>query len=180
MESAAGWPRRWRQSGVRAGGERRGAAEALDRSRTRFEQAGGTRPACCRRISSKRGEAAELGGARNEALGRVDILVNNAGVGIGGAQAVVGDDDMARELFETNYWSALALIAALVPGMRDAGVGAVVNVASIGAVGADAARRTLLRRRRRRCRWRRRRCAWSCAAPASTCSTCCPAPSRPA
>jgi short-subunit dehydrogenase len=82
---------------------------------------------------SKRGEATRLGERALEALGRVDLLVNNAGVGIGGAQHVVGDDDMARELFETNYWSALALIRTLVPGMRERKFGGVVNVASIGA-----------------------------------------------
>jgi uncharacterized protein len=82
---------------------------------------------------SKRGEARLLGERAAKVLGRVDILVNNAGVGIGGAQHVIADDDMARELFETNYWSALALVGALVPAMRERGYGTVVNVASIGA-----------------------------------------------
>jgi short-subunit dehydrogenase len=37
-------------------------------------------------------------------------------------------------LFETNYWSPLALIRALVPDMKKRSFGAVVNVSSIGAV----------------------------------------------
>jgi short-subunit dehydrogenase len=74
-----------------------------------------------------------LGSAAIDALGRVDLLINNAGVGLGGAQLVVGDDDEARALFETNYWSALSLARVLGPGMRHRGEGALVNVASIGA-----------------------------------------------
>jgi len=107
--------------------------QALDSLADEIEKAGGKRPVVLTADLSKRGEAKKLGERALEALGRVDILVNNAGVGIGGAQAVVGDDDMARELFETNYWSALALVTALVPGMRERSYGAVVNVASIGA-----------------------------------------------
>ncbi|MDB4970399.1 MAG: short-chain dehydrogenase [Myxococcales bacterium] len=109
-------------------------AEPLASLADEIEKAGGARPVVLTADLSKRGQAANLAARATVALGRVDILVNNAGVGIGGAQHVVGDDAMARELFETNYWSALALIAALVPAMRTRGVGAVVNVASIGAV----------------------------------------------
>jgi uncharacterized protein len=98
-----------------------------------IEKDGGKRPVVLPADLSKRGQARTLAISAVAALGRVDILVNNAGVGIGGAQHVVGDDDMARDLFETNYWSPLALVAALVPPMRERKFGAVVNVASIGA-----------------------------------------------
>ena len=107
--------------------------QALDTLADEIEKDGGKRPAVLTADLSKRGEAQLLGERATVALGRVDILVNNAGVGIGGAQHVIGDDDMARELFETNYWSALALTRALVPAMRQRRFGAVVNVASIGA-----------------------------------------------
>jgi uncharacterized protein len=106
---------------------------ALDELADEIEKAGGKRPVVLTADLSKRGEAQLLGERAITALGRVDLLVNNAGVGIGGAQHVIGDDDMARELFETNYWSALALTRALVPEMRRRQFGAVVNVASIGA-----------------------------------------------
>jgi short-subunit dehydrogenase len=83
---------------------------------------------------SLRGEAQRLGTEALRALGEVDILINNAGVGIGGQQAVVADDDIARVLFETNYWSALALQRVLVPGMKKRKRGVIVNVTSIGSI----------------------------------------------
>jgi short-subunit dehydrogenase len=107
---------------------------ALDSLADEIERAGGTRPAVLPADLSKRGEAHRLGERAIEALGQVDLLVNNAGVGIGGSQVVVADDDVARELFETNYWSALALTRALVPGMRARNAGAIVNVSSIGSI----------------------------------------------
>jgi len=107
---------------------------ALDSLADEIEKAGGTRPVVLPADLSKRGEAQLLGERAIEALGQVDLLVNNAGVGIGGSQVVVADDDAARDMFETNYWSALALTRALVPGMRARNLGAIVNVSSIGSV----------------------------------------------
>lgn len=79
---------------------------------------------------SKRGAGATLAEEAVAVAGPIDVLVNNAGVGMAGSQWVVGDHDAGREVFETNYWSPLALIAALVPSMRDRNSGVVVNVAS--------------------------------------------------
>jgi short-subunit dehydrogenase len=109
-------------------------AEALASLADEIERAGGARPVVLPADLSKRGQARDLAARALASLGRVDLLVNNAGVGIGGAQHVVGDDEMAREMFETNYWSALSLIQALVPAMRERGAGAVVNVESMGAI----------------------------------------------
>ena len=64
--------------------------------------------------------------------GPIDCLVNNAGYGVYGPVEDV-DLDAGREMFETNLFGAAAAIQAVLPGMRRAGRGAIVNVSSIGA-----------------------------------------------
>jgi short-subunit dehydrogenase len=95
---------------------------------------GRSRPHVLTADLADRGAAAALAEQAVAALGSVDVLVNNAGGGVGGAQWSVGDDDAAREAFEVNYWSPLALTRALVPAMRERGEGAVVNVTSMAQV----------------------------------------------
>jgi uncharacterized protein len=96
--------------------------------------AGGPPPTVIETDLSVPGAARELAGTALEALGRVDVLVNNAGGGVGGRIAAVGDGEEAREAFELNYWSPLALVAALAPPMRERGGGAIVNVTSMAQV----------------------------------------------
>jgi len=57
-------------------------------------------------------------------------LVNNAGYGMTGAIEDVTDDE-AHHLFETMVFAPMRLARAVLPGMRDAGRGRIVNVASI-------------------------------------------------
>lgn len=99
-----------------------------------IESQGMPRPAVIVADLSKRGAAAELAVRADSELGGVDILINNAGGGVGGSQWAVGDRDEARDAFEINFWSPLALTRALVPGMLERGAGAVVNVTSMGRV----------------------------------------------
>lgn len=93
---------------------------------------GGPRPAVLVADLSRRGEASGLAARAEAAVGPIDLLVNNAGAGLTASLWVGGDGDAAREMMETNLWSPLALIGALVPGMRARGAGTVVNVSSIG------------------------------------------------
>lgn len=104
--------------------------DLLERLADEVAGAGGRRPAVLPVDLSVRGAAADLAGRAAAALGHVDILVNNAGGGVGGSVWVVGDSEPAREAYEVNLWSPLALTAALVPGMRERGQGLVVNVSS--------------------------------------------------
>lgn len=65
-----------------------------------------------------------------ETFDRIDVWVNNAGVGI---RDFVSDMDLAacRELFETNFFGALACLQAVVPVMRRSGGGTIVNISSV-------------------------------------------------
>ena len=65
-------------------------------------------------------------------FGGVDVLVNNAGYGYRAA-VEEGDDADVRTLFETHFFGTVAMIKAVLPGMRTRRSGAVVNISSIGA-----------------------------------------------
>src|SRR4051794_1475339 len=67
-----------------------------------------------------------------ERFGGVDVLVNNAGYGY---RAAVEEGDQAdvATLFATNVFGPVALIKAVLPGMRARRSGAIVNISSIGA-----------------------------------------------
>jgi NAD(P)-dependent dehydrogenase (short-subunit alcohol dehydrogenase family) len=65
-------------------------------------------------------------------FGGVDVLVNNAGYGYRAA-VEEGDDADVQQLFATNFFGAVAMIKAVLPGMRARRSGAIVNISSIGA-----------------------------------------------
>ena len=72
---------------------------------------------------------AESIAAAVEAAGSVDVLVNNAG--IGWLNAVEGTAMATlRDVFETNTFSVVAMMQAVLPGMRERGSGVIVNVSS--------------------------------------------------
>ena len=65
--------------------------------------------------------------------GRIDVVVNNAGFGISGA---VEDTpiETAKAQLETNFFGVLRVCHAVLPAMRERGLGYIVNVTSLGGV----------------------------------------------
>lgn len=63
-------------------------------------------------------------------LGGIDILVANAGRGLVGALEETSLAEI-RDLFEINVFGAIALMQAVLPGMRSRGAGHIVNVTSV-------------------------------------------------
>jgi NAD(P)-dependent dehydrogenase (short-subunit alcohol dehydrogenase family) len=79
---------------------------------------------------TKRSEVDAAVRETERAFGGIDVLVNNAGYGYMAA-VEEGEDAEIRALFETNYFGAVAMIQAALPGMRARGRGHVINISSM-------------------------------------------------
>lgn len=66
-------------------------------------------------------------------FGGIDVLVNNAGHGYRAA-VEESEPEKVAELFDTNFFAPAELMKMVLPAMRAAGKGLIVNVTSIGAV----------------------------------------------
>ena len=65
--------------------------------------------------------------------GRIDLLINNAGFGIAGAMEFTDPAD-AHRLMEVNLFGMDNAIRAVLPHMRRAGAGRIVNISSVAGV----------------------------------------------
>ncbi|TMC47885.1 MAG: SDR family oxidoreductase [Chloroflexi bacterium] len=107
--------------------------DKLEALKADVEQAGGrcaiyptdlSEPARCREMIER----------VNADHGRVDVVVNNAGRSI--RRAVLHSLDRFHDFERTmqiNYFGAIAVIMAVLPGMRERGDGHIINISSIGA-----------------------------------------------
>lgn len=64
--------------------------------------------------------------------GRIDVLINNTGFGISGAVEFTETAD-ARKQFDVNFFGMVNMNRAVIPFMRRAGGGRIVNISSVAA-----------------------------------------------
>ena len=65
--------------------------------------------------------------------GRIDVLINNAGFAVAGFAEDVTLDEL-RLQFETNFFGAIAMTKAVLPGMRNQRAGHIIQISSIAGV----------------------------------------------
>lgn len=105
-------------------------ADGLERARKEIEACG----VSCAAAAADMGEpdAAEaVVQAIQRELGEVDILVNNVGGSLGTSDVLSSSEEDFHKVFDANLWSAVRLMKALAPGMRERGWGRIVNISSI-------------------------------------------------
>ncbi|WP_406855714.1 SDR family NAD(P)-dependent oxidoreductase [Alsobacter sp. KACC 23698] len=80
---------------------------------------------------TRRDQAIAAAQAAVDRFGAIDILLNNAGFGLLGAVEEASDDEI-EAVFRTNVFGLLAVTQAVLPHMRMAGFGRILNISSIG------------------------------------------------
>ena len=69
-----------------------------------------------------------------ERFGKVDLLINCAGVALGREPADQGNLEEWRTMVETDYYGPMALVRAVLPGMRAQGGGHIINIGALAAL----------------------------------------------
>ncbi len=104
----------------------------LEETRSRIEELGGECLVLPLDLSDPTAGRAGLVAATEDAFGPLDILVNNAAVNGYVPFTEVTPEDLERNL-QVNVWAPWELMKAAVPGMRERGRGAVLNLTSFAA-----------------------------------------------
>src|SRR3954454_23990218 len=85
----------------------------------------------CRTLALDVTDEASMAAALDAVEGGVAVLINNAGYSLSGALETLPMEAVRRQ-FETNVFGLLRLTQLVLPGMREARAGTIVNVSSMG------------------------------------------------
>ena len=77
---------------------------------------------------------ATIPGAALSAFGSLDVLHNNVGIGGGDEPATRVDEDVWQRIFDVNLSAMWRTCKAVIPAMRDAGRGSIINISSIASI----------------------------------------------
>jgi NAD(P)-dependent dehydrogenase (short-subunit alcohol dehydrogenase family) len=97
----------------------------------RPETLGDLEAAGCRTLALDVTDEGSMRAAVDAVEGGVGVLINNAGYSQSGALETLPMEDVRRQ-FETNVFGLLRMCQLVLPGMRAAGSGTIVNVSSMG------------------------------------------------
>jgi len=109
-----------------------GAARRADRLEETMAACRAKRPASFGQVTdvARRDECERLAEVARDRFGHVDVIVNNAGVSLHRAAAETTVEDI-EQVTAINYFGAVYLTMAALPGLIDQGGGSVVNVTSV-------------------------------------------------
>lgn len=104
-------------------------ATARDESRVRVPDHGSVHPV--RLDVTNQDEIDRSVSSTIDRFGRIDVLVNNAGYGLVGAVEEIHDKAL-RDVVETNFFGTWNVTKAVLPAMRAARSGHIINLSSVG------------------------------------------------
>ncbi|MCY7337934.1 MAG: SDR family oxidoreductase [Chamaesiphon sp.] len=132
--TSRGFGREWTQAALERGDRVAATARHLDSLNDLVERFGDRILPLTLDVNDRAADFAAVKAA-HEHFGRLDVIVNNAGYGLFGAIEEVSEAQ-ARAQIETNLFGALWVTQAALPYLREQGSGHIIQVSSIGGVGA--------------------------------------------